>query len=142
MQDTVTLYTSQQCSMQHCTVAIKPASQQTDMSDTRIAQAQTNSEMANYHGCACQGRNLPITSYTPAIACTPHFKADAQQPWVTQGNGLLSIGFWFSPKAGLTLEDVAAVVEGFVSSNISKQMPQPTTTLYTTTTTTLSGFEE
>ena len=55
------------------------------------------------------------------IACTPHFKDDAQNPWVTMESPL-QVSYWFNPKSGVTLEDMAAAMENFASSNFSRQL--------------------
>ena len=82
------------------------------------------------HGIACQchqshGQLVNHTNtYVLTISCTPHFKDDAQQPWwVTQEN-VLGFGYWFNPKEGLTLEDMATAVENFADSNLNKMQPQ------------------
>ena len=55
------------------------------------------------------------------LACTPHFKDDAQDPWVTMESPL-QVSYWFNPQSGVTLEDMAAAMESFASSNFSRQL--------------------
>ena len=61
------------------------------------------------------------TRTAQVLACTPRFKDDAQNPWVTL-QGPLELHYWFNPKSEVTLEDVAAAVEHFASSNFSRQV--------------------
>ena len=64
-------------------------------------------------------RTRAATRNTQILACTPHFKDDADNPWVTESQ--LELGYWFNPKSEVTLEDVAAAVEKFASSKVSRQ---------------------
>ena len=61
------------------------------------------------------------TRTAQVLACTPHFKDDAQNPWVTL-QGPLELHYWFNPKSEVTLENVAAAVENFASSNFNRQV--------------------
>ena len=65
-------------------------------------------------------------SYT--VTCTPHFKNDAERPWITQeGVGIISISL--HPKSEITLEDVAKLIENFSSRQVADQVAtQPTIT--------------
>lgn len=55
------------------------------------------------------------------VTCTPHFKSDAEQPWVVQeGVGVISL--WMHPDSNMTLEDVAALIESFASSQVDQRM--------------------
>ena len=66
-----------------------------------------------------QGRNIPLT-------CTPHFKPDADQPWITM-DSKTAISLWISPNTPLTLEDVAQLIENFVVSQFEQKLAgQPT----------------
>ena len=47
------------------------------------------------------------------ISCTPHFKDDAERPWITQ-DSITSVSLWFNPGGGSTLEDIAETIENFV----------------------------
>ena len=58
--------------------------------------------------------------YVQTIACTPHFKHDAHNPWVTF-EGPLQVSYWFNPNSGVTLEDMAAAMEDFASTNFGRQ---------------------
>lgn len=49
------------------------------------------------------------------ISCTPHFKDDAQSPWITQ-DSLTSVSLWLNPDGGSTLEDIAETIENFVQT--------------------------
>ena len=44
--------------------------------------------------------------------CTPHFKPDAEKPWVTKENKE-SIHFWFNPYKTQTLLEVAESIEAW-----------------------------
>ena len=65
-------------------------------------------------------------SYT--VTCTPHFKNDAERPWITQeGVGIISISL--HPKSEITLEDVAKLIENFASRQVADRLAtQPTVT--------------
>ena len=65
-------------------------------------------------------------SYT--VSCTPHFKNDAERPWITQeGVGIISISL--HPKSEITLEEVAKLIENFSSRQVADQVAtQPTIT--------------
>ena len=59
-------------------------------------------------------RNTPLT-------CTPHFKADADQPWVTM-DSVIALSLWMSPKTPMTLEDVAQLIENFAATLVQHQL--------------------
>jgi hypothetical protein len=61
--------------------------------------------------------SIPTSAQT--IACTPHFKDGAENPWVTLESPLL-VSYWFNPKSGVTLEDMATAMENFASTNFGK----------------------
>ena len=49
------------------------------------------------------------------LSCTPHFKDDAERPWITQ-ESITSVSLWFNPDGGSTLEDIAETIENFVQT--------------------------
>ena len=65
--------------------------------------------MASY-----SSRNTPLT-------CTPHFKADADQPWVTM-DSIIAVSLWMSPNSPMTLEDVAQLIENFAATQVQQQL--------------------
>ena len=62
---------------------------------------------------------MSTTSVT--YSCTPHYKEDADKPWVTLESEL-AYSIWLSPKSSMTLEDVAKLIESFVTGQISQQL--------------------
>ncbi len=55
------------------------------------------------------------------MTCTPHYKQDADRPWVTQeGVGIISL--WMNPNTRMTIEDVANLIEGFASNQVAEQL--------------------
>ena len=65
--------------------------------------------MASY-----SSRNTPLT-------CTPHFKPDADQPWVTM-DSIIAVSLWMSPNTFMTLEDVAQLIENFAATQVQQQL--------------------
>ena len=62
-----------------------------------------------------------VRSGSHTVTCTPHFKNDADRPWITQeGVGIISISL--HPKSDITLEDVAKLIENFASRQVSDQL--------------------
>ena len=58
---------------------------------------------------------------THTVTCTPHFKIDAESPWITQeGVGIISISL--HPKSEITLEDVAKLIENFSSRQVADRL--------------------
>ena len=58
---------------------------------------------------------------THTVTCTPHFKIDAERPWITQeGVGIISISL--HPKSEITLEDVAKLIENFSSRQVADRL--------------------
>ena len=59
------------------------------------------------------------------VTCTPLYKVDATNPWVTQeGPWILSLSL--SPNSDMTLEDAAKLIENFPATQVSSQpFPQP-----------------
>ena len=52
------------------------------------------------------------------VTCTPHFKNDADRPWITQeGAGIISISL--HPNSDITLENVAKLIENFASRQVT-----------------------
>ena len=59
-------------------------------------------------------------NYGVTITCSPHFKKDAEQPWVTQeGDGIISL--WMHTRLSLTLEKVAKLIENAAISQAQSQ---------------------
>ena len=48
-----------------------------------------------------------------SISCTPHFKPDAQRPWVTR-ESVTSLHYWYDPKTEQTLLEVAEQIEKWI----------------------------
>ena len=69
------------------------------------------------------GQDINMVSLQPGshtVTCTPHFKNDADRPWITQeGVGIISISL--HPKSDITLEDVAKLIENFASRQVTDQ---------------------
>ena len=88
-------------------------------------QSSGNGQLqANVHSQGVFGRSTNAAfSNMMTISCTPHFKEDAQQHWVTQEN-MFGISYWFNPNEAPTLEDMIGAVENFISANYNKMMPQ------------------
>ena len=55
------------------------------------------------------------------FSVTPHYKDDADQPWVTL-EGKVAMSVWLSPKTNMTLEDVAKLIESFAADQVSQQL--------------------
>ena len=53
--------------------------------------------------------------------CTPHFKQDAQNCWVTQENET-KLELWLHPQSQMTLEDVAKVIDNHIAA-LKNQAP-------------------
>ena len=59
-----------------------------------------------------------VRSGSHTVTCTPHFKNDADRPWITQeGVGIISISL--HPKSDITLENVAKLIENFASRQVT-----------------------
>ena len=48
-----------------------------------------------------------------SISCTPHFKPDAERPWVTR-ESVTSLHYWYNPKTAQTLLEVAEQIERWI----------------------------
>ena len=48
-----------------------------------------------------------------SISCTPHFKPDAERPWVTR-EFVTSLHYWYNPKTEQTLLEVAEQIEKWI----------------------------
>ena len=70
----------------------------------------------------CKPYNMAnVRSGSHTVTCTPHFKNDADRPWITQeGVGIISISL--HPKSDITLEDAAKLIENFASRQVSDQL--------------------
>ena len=71
---------------------------------------------------------VSVKSGSATVTCTPHFKNDAERPWITQeGVGIISISL--HPNSEITLEEVAKLIENFASRQVADQIAtQPTVT--------------
>ena len=58
-----------------------------------------------------------------SISCTPHFKSDADNSWVTKESHVL-IHYWFNPAKGGTLLQVAEGIEDWARRDYSEQVRQ------------------
>ena len=67
---------------------------------------------------------MPKTT-TVTFSVTPHYKDDADQPWITL-ESQLAISVWLSPKTNMTLEDVAKLIESFAADQVSQQLTYST----------------
>lgn len=56
------------------------------------------------------------------VTCTPHFKEDADSPWITQ-EGVDDLSLWMSPNSDMTLDDIAELVEQFGVENAVAEEP-------------------
>lgn len=70
--------------------------------------------------------NLPIMSiplHFPtgpmSVSCTPHFKPDAESPWVTK-ESITSVHYWFNPEKRQTLLEVVEQIEGWIYHDFSE----------------------
>ena len=60
-----------------------------------------------------QDNNMASVTGSATVTCTPHFKNDAERPWITQeGVGIISISL--HPKSEITLEEVAKLIENLL----------------------------
>lgn len=57
-----------------------------------------------------------LVNMSTTIGCVPHYKEDAERPWITQ-DGLWGISVWLSPKSGIMLSDVAKLIEDKIAAN-------------------------
>ena len=48
-----------------------------------------------------------------SLCCTPHFKPDAEKPWVTK-ESVSSLHYWYNPEKGQTLLEVAEQIEAWM----------------------------
>ena len=48
-----------------------------------------------------------------SISCTPHFKPDAERPWVTR-ESVTSLHYWYNPKTEQTLLKVVEQIERWI----------------------------
>ena len=48
-----------------------------------------------------------------SISCTPHFKPDAERPWVTR-ESVTSLHYWYNPEKEQTLLEVAEQIERWI----------------------------
>ena len=64
-----------------------------------------------------------MSSSSVTYSCTPHYKEDADKPWVTL-ESQLAFSIWLSPKSSMTLEDAAKLIESFAAGQVSQQLAQ------------------
>ena len=48
-----------------------------------------------------------------SLCCTPHFKPDAEKPWVTK-ESVSSLHYWYNPEKGQTLLEVVEQIEAWM----------------------------
>ena len=48
-----------------------------------------------------------------SLCCTPHFKPDAEKPWVTRESAS-SLHYWYNPEKGQTLLEVVEQIEAWI----------------------------
>ena len=48
-----------------------------------------------------------------SLCCTPHFKHDAEKPWVTKESAS-SLHYWYNPEKGQTLLEVVEQIEAWI----------------------------
>ena len=58
-----------------------------------------------------------------SVTCTPHFKQDADKPWVTRESQVL-VHFWFNPDRTQTLLQVAESIEAWAQNDYQQQLQQ------------------
>ena len=58
-----------------------------------------------------------------SITCTPHFKSDAEKPWIIKETSTL-IHYWFNPGKPHTLLEVAEAIEVWVVSEYAEDIKQ------------------
>ena len=56
-------------------------------------------------------------SVSKMSTCTPHFKQDAQNAWITQ-DGEFKLCIWLHPQSSITLEDAARLIDEYVMSRL------------------------
>jgi len=66
-----------------------------------------------------------------SVTCTPHFKSDAEKPWVTRESGVL-IHYWFNPGKTETLLEVAECIEAWALHEYEEEIKQTKTNLTST----------
>ena len=54
-----------------------------------------------------------------SVSCTPHFKPDAEAPWVTK-DSITSFHYWFNPEKRQNLLEVIELIEGWVYHDFSE----------------------
>jgi len=59
----------------------------------------------------------------PAITCIPHFKDDADNPWVTKKSDVL-IHYWFNPDETHNLLQVAESIEAWNQNHFQQTMQE------------------
>jgi len=64
---------------------------------------------------------MPRVSAVSSISCTPHFKDDAENPWITRESQLL-IHYWFNPGKTQTLHQVVESIEAWGLNEYQQQV--------------------
>ena len=54
-----------------------------------------------------------------SVSCTPHFKPDAETPWVTK-ESITSVHYWFNPEKRQTLLEVVEQIEGWINHDFEE----------------------
>ena len=60
-----------------------------------------------------------------SISCTPHFKSDAERPWVTR-ESVTSLHYWYNPEKEQTLLEVAEQIERWIHYDYEALVPRKT----------------
>ena len=58
-----------------------------------------------------------------SISCTPHFKPDAERPWVTRESAT-SLHYWYNPKTEQTLLEVVEQIERWIQYDYKALNPR------------------
>lgn len=56
-----------------------------------------------------------------SLCCTPHFKPDAEKPWVTRESAS-SLHYWFNPEQGQTLLEVVEQIEAWIHQDYQETL--------------------
>ena len=59
-----------------------------------------------------------------SISCTPHFKHDAEKPWVTK-ESVSSMHYWFNPEKEQTLIAVVEQIEEWIRFDFAQVSQNP-----------------
>ena len=59
----------------------------------------------------------------PTVTCIPHFKDDADNPWVTKESDVL-IRYWFNPKKTHNLLQIAESIEAWTQDTFQQNMQE------------------